>query len=560
MSEPTYTPTGWINNTAPPIDADNLNKIESGVQAATQRAVASVRYDAGQTLTGTQQAQAQANMSAVSRAQVTAPPAAAVVTQGLYARLAPTPDSGSGIAVLCADPNNTGVLWAYGLGSGKIGYTTDHGATFVPVLTAPNGGVSGMTPCQITITSGVVGGDFMFLVLNSNAPNQGQVWRSPAPNATGSNIVFTQIFGYDTTTNLINGPGGTAGGSVGVGENLRNSSFAITPDGSHAYILPYAYGAATIGVASRSDGVMSAGSSMLALPTSQAFQGWEHGNTVTVTGAGASGGNLTAKIAVIYSANQVRLEAPCQTSVSGATVTFTAPASTGNTADLIGGPIIRVCANPCAASASSVVWSAGKQWINARHGHAVRVIDGNVWVSLGDYPYPTSDDGDPPTTHVGLHCSTSLAATTFNQVTSAKSPYPWDCINIYPVTINGTNCIVGESDSVGSCGPLLIPSRAGTGITPPRLLHRSIPPNVCTLRCLTIDPANNNIYYYATSEGGTIGQVDAIVMAAAPYTVPIVLEELPSPSTMGVVYDGIIDGPYVWFGANRITREKIIGQ
>lgn len=33
MSEPTYTPTTWVNNTAPAISADNLNHIEAGIAA-----------------------------------------------------------------------------------------------------------------------------------------------------------------------------------------------------------------------------------------------------------------------------------------------------------------------------------------------------------------------------------------------------------------------------------------------------------------------------------------------------------------------------------------------
>lgn len=63
MTEPTYTPTSWVNNSAPAIDADNLNHLESGVQVATERATESIRYDQAQSLTSAQQAQARSNLA-----------------------------------------------------------------------------------------------------------------------------------------------------------------------------------------------------------------------------------------------------------------------------------------------------------------------------------------------------------------------------------------------------------------------------------------------------------------------------------------------------------------
>lgn len=50
MPAPTYTPTTWVNNTAPAISADNLNHIEQGVAAATNGVT--ITYTVSQTLSG----------------------------------------------------------------------------------------------------------------------------------------------------------------------------------------------------------------------------------------------------------------------------------------------------------------------------------------------------------------------------------------------------------------------------------------------------------------------------------------------------------------------------
>lgn len=54
-----YTKTVWVNNQAPAINADNLNKIEDGIYN-------SVRYADAQNLTSTQKAQAISNIGAAT--------------------------------------------------------------------------------------------------------------------------------------------------------------------------------------------------------------------------------------------------------------------------------------------------------------------------------------------------------------------------------------------------------------------------------------------------------------------------------------------------------------
>lgn len=97
MTEPSYTPQDWHDKPAldTPVDADRLNTLEAGVAAATERAVASVRTDAVQSLSPTEQAIAQVNMDGASatalallQAEVTAG-AHAVSTDGTDSLPAP---------------------------------------------------------------------------------------------------------------------------------------------------------------------------------------------------------------------------------------------------------------------------------------------------------------------------------------------------------------------------------------------------------------------------------------------------------------------------------------
>jgi hypothetical protein len=53
----------------------------------------------------------------------TAPPLAAEVTKGLYARTVPSPSGEATVRPICTDPNNAGYIWAFGATSLKIGYT-----------------------------------------------------------------------------------------------------------------------------------------------------------------------------------------------------------------------------------------------------------------------------------------------------------------------------------------------------------------------------------------------------------------------------------------------------
>lgn len=493
--------------------------------------------------------------SAALKARAVNQRAASNMTQGLYARTAPTPSGETtGVLIMAKDPNVAGRLWGYGLTSAKIGYTDDNLATFNAIQALP-AGTTGLAPCQMEITSGVAGGDFMFVLFSSSTANAGGLWRAPAPGATPTSLTFTCIQANDQTNNLANGPGSAATHTAD-GSNYRNQCFAIQPDGSKAYLVNYAAGTASATPTARTDGIMAAGSDILSLPTTNAFNGSSHGMLITVSGAGAAGGTLTATVMRIFGSAKVQLDKVAQTSVTAATVTFPAVSTA---LDIYQGPYIRVSSNACAADPSTVTWPVIKQWSLARHAHAVKIIGGVPWVNLGDFPYPNDGYGVPPTTHVGMWAATDATGATWNQKMAGTAYTPYDGINFFPVTVGGQPVIVMESDSKGAVGLLTLPTQTNDSTIPwayPSLRVQS--PVVATMRCL-IPTSEGNLMWYGTGESGSIGPVDGIFIAAAPYDTPILLEQVAAGTAFNPL-NAIENGPYVYMGKLRIAKEKFIGQ
>lgn len=480
---------------------------------------------------------------------------ASQLTQGLYARSTPTPSGETaGVNIIAKDPNISGRLWGFGLTSGMIGYTDDDLATFHAIQALPSG-AAGLSPCQMEITHGVAGGDFMFVLFSSSTANQGGLWRAPAPGASPTSLTFTCIQANDATNNLANGPGAAAT-HTGDGSNYRNQCFAIQPDGSHAYLVNYAAGTASATPTTRTDGIMAAGSDILALPTTNAFYGSMHGMTITVSGAGAAGAALSATIMRIFGSGKVQLDKVAQTSVSGATVTFPAVSTA---MDVFQGPYIRVCSNPCAADPATVSWSITKQWTLARHAHAVKIIGGVPWVNLGDAPYPNDAYGWPPSTHVGMWAATDATGATWNQKMAATITAPYDGINFHPVTIGGQPMIVMESDAKGSIGPIILPTQANNSSLITQYTGQKVQsPVVATMRC-AIPTSEGNLMWYGTGESGAVGPVDGVFIAASPFDIPILLEQLTA-GTGGTLLNAVEHGSYVYMGKIRITKEKFPGQ
>ena len=475
-----------------------------------------------------------------------APPAASTVTQGLYSRTTPAPSGESGIAALAVDPNNAGYLWAAGATSGKLGYTTDNGATFTPVIALPNAAGTSVVQC-------IIDAAWMFLLTTGGGSVDGQVWRSPAPNATGANLAFTKIFDLN---GLANGPGGAAGnGSPGT--CFRPSCMAW--DGMHMYLLTYGGGNPYFSVGVPADVIMGAGSDIAYSPGGfDSSMGSAVGLTCSITGAGAAGATLTSQIVACYGSHKIRLADVARTSVTGAT--FSIAYQQWGSQLCVAGPELFVSSNAGAASAASVVFSLGKSWPWAKHGHAVRIIGGVPWVSLGDYGWPLVLDGTQPLTEVGLWAATSTAATTWNQITAAVAGGVTQaaCIDFLPVTIDGAGWVIGETDGRIGTGPILIPTQSNSGQVTPLATPRLPAPFTQTMRMIGFTP-EGNLLWWGTGENGAVGPRDGIWLAKPPFTNPWLLEDL-APNTIQSNTQAVWQGDYVWFGNHRIAREKFIGQ
>lgn len=483
--------------------------------------------------------------SYVSAAAGSGPLATPFVTQGLYARAVPAPSGEASIQAVCTDPNNTGYLWAVGATSGEIGYTSDNGTTFHPVIAVPT---------SQAIVQALITPNFMWLLTTAGTSKSGQCWQSPAPNATGSNLAFTKIFDL---TGLVNGPGGATGNGPS-NSAFRVACLAVQPDESAAYLLTYGGGNDSINLGSASGGIMAAGSDILAVPAGTGlFTGIAAGAQITVAGAGASGGTLTSTVADVFSNKKVRLVDCAQTSVSSATVTL--PAQTFGSQNVIGGPFIYVSTN-VSGPAASITWTNTKFWGFARHGHSVKIVGGVPWVSLGDFPFPSSPDmPQPPSTHVGVWAATSSAGTTWQQITAANvGAGPYDIINMFPITVAGQAMIVGEADNKFSTGPIFVPTQSNAAQVVPVSPLRTFLPYIQTMRSLCAT-AEGNLMWYGTGESGSVGPLDGIWISKPPFDRAFLLESLPL-GTIANPQEGIAQGGYLWIGNNRITREKFLGQ
>ena len=120
--------------------------------------------------------------------------------QGLYERTKPAPSSSAaGLHALKADPTVAGRIWCQGLDFGNIGYTDDGGATFVGKTAFP--GTGGGQVWQIAFSD-----TYMWALCGANANRNGQLFRSPLPDASGNGIVWTKMFDLaDPPNDIANG-------------------------------------------------------------------------------------------------------------------------------------------------------------------------------------------------------------------------------------------------------------------------------------------------------------------------------------------------------------------
>lgn len=157
---------------------------------------------------------------------------AAVVTQRLYARTIPTPTfSGTGqIRPLTTDPNVAGRVWFSETAHDYIGFTDDHGATATTKVLNPSHS-SGFGVVQMTFA-----GSTVWLVTTGTTGAKGQVWSSPAPDASGNGLSWTLKF------DLAAPPAGITVGNMSA---FRNSCVAIS--GSNVYLVEYSVATITGG-------------------------------------------------------------------------------------------------------------------------------------------------------------------------------------------------------------------------------------------------------------------------------------------------------------------------
>lgn len=463
-------------------------------------------------------------------------PKAAKVTRGLYSRAIPT-TSGTPMYAVCADPSIAGRVWAVRFGV-QIGYTDDGGATFFPKGTAP-----AQTVRQVIIST-----NYMWVLISAASSMSGSLWRSPRPDANGDGIVLTKQFDL---TGMVNGLGG-AGGDGRLNTSFREGSLAVSPDESNVYLLDYGAGTTAGLSASVTDCAAAAGSDvvMTASAVTSAFTGSLQGKTVTLAGAGAAGATLTATVLEIFASNRIRLSAPILTSVVGATLTLTAQSAAEGIVDR--GPQIHRCAAP---SAASMVFTHPFEWGWAKHGHALQIINGVLWASLGDYQFPSGAAyAVPPRTQVGLWSATSAAATTWTGFTAGPTS-PYEPIDIIAATIDGAPVIIGESDSREAVGPLIYQKLTASTVGQCRPAHLLPEPFTQTMRCIYLT-ARGDLMWLGTGELGAVGPYDAIWISKPPYTTPVLLEKL-TLGTVQVPRRAVAEGTsYVWFGSNRIRVEE----
>ncbi|MDQ6947011.1 MAG: hypothetical protein M3256_12285, partial [Actinomycetota bacterium] len=364
---------------------------------------------------------------------------------------------------------------------------------------------------------------------------------------TVSNLV--RVMGLD---NLALGPAGAATAG-GVNSTFRNSSFAIDAAETHAFLAEYGAANSAATLPAWTDGQMPQYGTRLssALGTATASH---VGLSITVAGAGTAGGTLTATIKNVVQVSGpaiVELSAPAQTAVGAATVTF--PSTTYGAGVVVGGPTVYHCGNPTAA-AGSVLWAGVKTFLQAKHLHAVKIIGGLPWVSVGDLGSAFPD--------CGLWVATSLTApTTWNQrTTTAVGTTPKDPINFFPVTLNGQTVVIGESDSSLRDGPLLFADATGTKSRTLEATCRIPQPYTQTMRSLSplTTGADPTIMWIGTGEAGSVGPTTCVWMAAAPYTQPIMLEDVGNALDVETLSDPVVNNGFAWFGSFRCVVPAMV--
>jgi hypothetical protein len=219
---------------------------------------------------------------------------------------------------------------------------------------------------------------------------------------------------------------------------------------------------------------------------------------------------------------------------------------------ITGGASVYTSTNVNTATPSNVLFSKTYTWANGKHLHAVKVIGGVPWVTVGD----GAQDGIY--SDLGIWTATTTAANAwtrrslYGEINNGTYEYG---INFFPMTIVGQSVVVLEYDGFGPSGPLVHATQNPLLVRPTRSLFSLPNPYTGSMQGLTLT-AEGLLMWFTTSEGGAIGSIDSIWASKAPYTSAVLLESF-APSTIGSVLDPIESGSYVWFGSHRISKPTL---
>lgn len=163
-------------------------------------------------------------------ASVVGPPSPGDVTQGLYARSAPTPAGAAlGVVALAKDPNIAGRIWLQGLDFAQIGYSDTNGDTWNSKFLPPAGSSAGVQELSFA-------GGYAWILQGPLAAKSGSLWRSPLPDSAGNGWAWTKVL------DLAAPP---AGISTGDKSTFRNACVAV--NGTNVYLVEYSVAQVTGG-------------------------------------------------------------------------------------------------------------------------------------------------------------------------------------------------------------------------------------------------------------------------------------------------------------------------
>lgn len=342
------------------------------------------------------------------------------------------------------------------------------------------------------------------------------------------------------------GPAGAATDG-GVNSTYRNSCFDIAPDESFAALIEYGGANATATIAALTDGRMAQYGTFLTSAAGVASSS-HIGLAITVAGAGAGGADLSTTITrIVRSSSPAIFEVsqPALTAVGAATVTF--PSATYGAGVIVQGPKAYYSTNPGAA-AGSVLWAVAKTFNQGKHGHCIKVRNGAMHAAVGDLggPYPDC----------GIWTASTAAPTVWSQRSvSPTGSIPKDPINMLPVTIDGVEVWLGESDSSLRDGPLVHRDTTATRSATTEASCKIPPPRVQTMRSLTL-VADEAVMWVGTGEAGAVGPITSVWISAKPYIVPVLLEDVGTDFDAQTLGDPIYSNGFVWFGTYRCVAER----